>query len=128
MIEILTKLLSGVVDLVVNVCLTAIAPMAVVAIGSWFNQTRLGKKTMIDDDIFKAIEIGVSNVGQTVAKQYKKAKSDGVITDNEKRELQGLALKTARETMTPEAIKVFNKYTPERIQDIVRFVVDQISD
>ncbi len=123
----IAKLLSGLTDIVVNVCLTLIAPMAIAFLAAQFNKTRIGKRTMLDDEIFKALNVAVSNVGRSVAKKYKELNADGILTDAEKKELQALALKGARENLSPEANRLFKKYTPEKAQNIVRYIVDQLN-
>jgi len=88
------------------------------------NEQKLLEKSRLDEAIFDALELGISNVSHTTRETILKAAEDGKLSQVDKRELCREAKHIAKEVLLTKGIDLYKAASADALDAIVRRLVD----
>jgi hypothetical protein len=88
------------------------------------NEQKILNRTKVDDLILQALEIGVSNVANSLKPTLLTACKDGVLTESEKKLLRDQAIAQAKAILKDQGIELAQDISEETVNAIIRRLVD----
>lgn len=106
----------------VNVLVIPLAVQGIRWIGAKVEETKIGSRSRLDDEVFEALAVGVSNVGNqagTILEKY-----DGKLTAQAKADMRDMAVSYAKDILKPKARALLDAMSAEAVDALIRYQVD----
>lgn len=114
-----------ILDLVLSAAVLALVPKLFAYLGALANREKHLARTVIDDLALRAVRDAVLAVTTPLAENYRKAASDGKLSDQEKARLHGLAKDTAMRVLKTKGINALKEIGGEALDLFIRLVVEK---